>query len=209
MNKFERAELDYVLDKAFAFHGKPCGGTVIGVRMAMLGLRMIGITDPKGAERKDIIAVAENDRCAVDALQHVTGCRVATRALKLKDYGKMAATFVNLKTGKAVRIVCPEETRDRVQKYKPEEGEKKERTIAGYKAMPLDELFYAQEVTASFEDADMPGPAKHRIQCEQCGESVSDHREREVNGKSLCIHCSEGGYYEVVSDRIAVPAGAA
>lgn len=206
MNKFERAELNHILDKAFAFHGKPCGGTVIGVRMAMLGLKMIGIKDPKGADRKKIMAVAENDRCAVDAIQHVTGCRVAARALKLKDYGKTAATFVNLETGKAVRIVCPEETRETVQKYKPEEGDKKERTIAGYKAMPLDELFYAQQVKVEFDENDLPGHAKVRLKCDRCGEWVSDHREREQGGKTLCIHCAEGGYYEVVEDRIPVTA---
>jgi formylmethanofuran dehydrogenase subunit E len=206
MNKFERAELDHVLDKAFAFHGKPCGGTVIGVRMAMLGLKMIGITDPKGAQRKDVMAVAENDRCSVDAIQHVTGCRVSARALKLKDYGKVAATFVNLKTGKAVRIVCPEETRELVEKYKPAEGEKKERTIEGYKRIPLNELFYAQEVKVSFADDDMPGHAKVRLKCDGCGEWVSDHRERNVDGKLLCTHCAEGGYYDVVSERVAIPA---
>lgn len=202
MNKFERAELDHQLEKAFTFHGKPCGGTVIGVRMAMLGLKLIGITDPKGTQRKDIMAVAENDRCSIDAIQHVTGCKVAARALKLKDYGKVAATFVNLKTGKAVRIVCPEETRQIVEKYKPAEGEKKDRTIAGYKNIPLGELFYAQEVSVSFDEDDMPGHARSRIKCGRCGEWVSDHRERDVNGETLCTTCAEGGYYKVVKDRI-------
>ncbi len=206
MNKFERAELEHLLEKAFAFHGKPCGGTVIGVRMAMLGLKMIGITDPKGSERKDIMAVAENDRCSIDAIQHVTGCKVAARALKLKDYGKVAATFVNLKTGKAVRLVCPEETRQTVEKYKPAEGDRKERTIAGYKAIPLDELFYAQEVKVEFDEDDMPGHAKSRVKCDRCGEWVSDHREREVNGETICTHCAEGGYYEVVQDRVKISA---
>jgi formylmethanofuran dehydrogenase subunit E len=204
MNKFERAELEHLLEKAFAFHGKPCGGTVIGVRMAMLGLKMIGITDPKGSERKDIMAVAENDRCSIDAIQHVTGCKVAARALKLKDYGKVAATFVNLKSGKAVRIVCPEETRQIVEQYKPEEGDKKSRTIAGYKAIPLDKLFYAQEVTVEFDEDDMPGHAKSRIKCDECGEWVSDHRETEVDGKVLCTYCLDGGYYKVVENRIAI-----
>jgi len=205
MNKFERAELDHVLDKAFAFHGKPCGGTVIGVRMAMLGLKMIGITDPKGTQRKDIMAVAENDRCSVDALQHVTGCRVAARALKLKDYGKVAATFVNLKSGKAVRIVCPEETREIVERYKPAEGDRKARTIEGYKRIPLNELFYAQEVSVSFDEDDMPGHAKYRVKCDRCGEWVSDHRDLDASGQTLCIQCAEGGYYEVVNERVAIP----
>src|SRR5579885_3870992 len=97
--------LDEYLDEAGRAHGHMCAGQVLGVRMAMAGCREIGIDDPK-AQRKSIIAFVEIDRCAADAVSVVTGCRLGKRALKFRDWGKVAATFVDVETGKAVRIAA-------------------------------------------------------------------------------------------------------
>src|SRR5512134_463242 len=98
-----------LLNESVKIHGHLCPGQVLGVKMSMLGLREIGITDPKGKDRKSIIVFVEMDRCATDAVQSVTGCSLGHRTMKFMDYGKMAATFVNPKTKKAVRVVAKEE----------------------------------------------------------------------------------------------------
>src|ERR1700734_3802794 len=100
--------LDELLTKAEAAHGHICAGQVLGVRMALLGLKLLGITGPRGQDRKRIVTYVEIDRCATDAIGMVTGCRLGKRTLKFRDWGKMAATFVNLTTGRAVRIVALE-----------------------------------------------------------------------------------------------------
>ena len=74
-------------------HGHLCAGQILGVRMALCGLRQLGIDDPTGVDRKRLVTFVEIDRCATDAICVVTGCRLGKRALKFRDFGKMAATF--------------------------------------------------------------------------------------------------------------------
>ena len=104
--------LDELLRQAEAAHGHLCAGQVLGVRMALLGLARLGIADPRGADRKRLVTYVEIDRCATDAIALVTGCRLGKRALKFRDWGKMAATFVDLVSGRAIRIVALENTRE-------------------------------------------------------------------------------------------------
>ena len=96
---------DELLEAAGNFHGEVCHGIAFGTRMTMSGLKRIGITDPKGADRKKLMVFVEIDRCATDAIMALTGCRPGKRTMKIRDYGKMAATFINLETGRAVRVV--------------------------------------------------------------------------------------------------------
>src|SRR5712672_2050618 len=98
--------LDEYLRDAEAAHGHLCAGQVLGVRMAMLGLDLLGVEDPRGKDRKRLVTYVEIDRCATDAVMVVTGCRLGKRSLKFRDWGKMAATFVNVDTGKAVRVAA-------------------------------------------------------------------------------------------------------
>ncbi len=108
-------DFEALLLESVKVHGHLCAGQVLGVRMSMLGLREIGISDPKGADRKSLIVFVEMDRCATDAVQSVTGCSLGKRSMKFMDYGKMAATYLNLKTGKAIRIVAREDSRDKAK----------------------------------------------------------------------------------------------
>src|ERR1700738_4643271 len=100
--------LDEYLRDAEQAHGHLCAGQVLGVRLAMLGPQKLGIDDPRGKDRKRLVTFVEIDRCATDAITVVTGCRLGKRALKFRDWGKMAATFVDLQTGKAVRVASRE-----------------------------------------------------------------------------------------------------
>jgi len=118
------ADLEELLHESVKVHGHLCPGQVLGVRMSILGLKSIGIGDPKGRDRKSIIVFVEMDRCATDAVQSVTGCSLGHRTMKFMDYGKMAATFVNLETGKATRIIAREDSRDRAKEYCPGIGDK-------------------------------------------------------------------------------------
>jgi len=97
---------DTLLERAEAAHGHMCPGQILGVRMSLLGLKTLGIDDPLGADRKRLVTFVEIDRCATDAIGMVTGCRLGKRTLKYRDWGKMAATFVDLSKDEGVRIVA-------------------------------------------------------------------------------------------------------
>jgi formylmethanofuran dehydrogenase subunit E len=189
---------DELLDISTKIHGHICAGQVIGVRMSILGLERINIADPKGADRKKLYVLVEIDRCATDAIQSVTGCSLGKRSMRWIDFGIMAATFVNLETGKAVRITAREESRELSKKYCPEVSEKYQRQLAAYRIMPEEELFTVQEVTVTIPDCDMPGRPQRRVQCEQCGDHVQDSRDVEQEGRILCRACAGQRYYQPV-----------
>ena len=190
-------EFEQLLDESVKIHRHLCPGQVLGVRMSMLGLKLIGIEDPKGDNRKDFVVYVEIDRCATDAIQSVTGCSLGKRSLKFMDYGKMAATFANLKTGRAMRILAIEDSKDKAKNYFPEIENKYDCQTEAYKVMPDEELFQWEEVKVEVPEEDMPGRPLRRIQCEKCGEHVQDSRDVDVDGKTLCRLCADGCYYIV------------
>ena len=186
---------DNLLEISTKIHGHICAGQVIGVRMSMLGLERISIDDPKGADRKKLYVLVEIDRCATDAIQSVTGCSLGKRSMRWMDFGIMAATFVNLETGKAVRITAREESRELSKKYYPTLANKYQQQLEAYKIMPEEELFSFQDVKADIPECDMPGRPLRRVQCEDCGDYVQDCREVEQDGKILCRACAGQRYY--------------
>lgn len=184
-----------LLDISTKIHGHICAGQVIGVRMSMIGLQLIGIDDPKGKDRKKLYVLVEIDRCATDAIQSVTGCSLGKRSMRWMDFGIMAATFVNLETGKAVRITAREESRELSKKYANDIENKYQRQLAAYKIMPQEELFAIQNVKVDLPGCDMPGRPMRRVQCEECGDWVQDCREVELEGRILCRACNGHRYY--------------
>lgn len=200
MTEIKTIELDRfeeLLEESVRLHGHLCPGQVLGVRMAMRGLKEIGINDPKGKGRKDLIVFVEVDRCATDAVQSVTGCSLGKRTLKFMDYGKMAATFLNLRTGRAVRVIAKEEAREKAKELFPQFEDKYKAQLEAYKIMPDHELFEIMPVIVRLKPEDMPGRPLKRVRCDNCGEYVQDMREVKKNGKVLCKPCAEGGYYFV------------
>jgi formylmethanofuran dehydrogenase subunit E len=191
------ADFETLLEASVKIHGHLCPGQVLGVRMSMLGLRQTGIEDPKGRDRKNVMVIVEMDRCATDAVQTVTGCSLGKRSMKFMDYGKMAATFLNMKTGKAVRILAREESRHRAKELFPEQGNKYEGQLEAYKIMTDEELFDIMEVAVTVAPEDMPGRPMRRVRCDSCGEHVQDMREVRSGGRVMCIPCVKGGYYRV------------
>ena len=189
---------EQLLDESTRIHGHICAGQVIGVRMAMLGLDQIGITDPKGAERKKLYVVVEIDRCATDAIQSVTGSTLGKRSMRWQDFGVMAATFVNLETGRAVRITAREEARELAVRYCPEIDNKYQRQLEAYRQMPEEELFTIQQVAVEIPECDMPGRPLRRVQCTSCGDWVQDCREGQQGDALLCRACAGQRYYRVL-----------
>lgn len=191
------AGFETLLAESVRIHGHLCAGQVLGVRMSMLGLREIGITDPKGTDRKSLMVFVEMDRCATDAVQSVTGCSLGHRTMKFMDYGKMAATYLNLRSGRAVRILAREDARNKAKEYCPEISGKYEAQIAAYRAMSNDELFDVMDVEVALRPEDMPGRPLVRVTCNVCGEAVQDARHVGSGTGAVCIPCSRGGYYRV------------
>jgi formylmethanofuran dehydrogenase subunit E len=191
--------LDELLREAEIAHGHLCAGQVLGVRMAMLGLEMLGISDPRGADRKRIVTFVEIDRCMTDAIGVVTGCRLGKRALKFRDWGKVAATFVDLASDRAVRIAARESSKVLARQMHPEIESKNQQQMAAYREMPNDELFDVQWVKVAVAPEEMPGYKGGRITCAKCGEGINFRREVQKNGETLCKACAGERYYEPLS----------
>src|SRR6201985_2716699 len=138
--------LDQYLREAEIAHGHLCAGQVLGVRMAMLGLEKLGIHEPQGKDRKRLVTFVEIDRCATDAVGVVTGCRLGKRALKFRDWGKMAATFVDLANDRAVRVAARESSKALAKQMHPEVANKNQQQMLAYREMPDDDLFDVQWV---------------------------------------------------------------
>lgn len=182
--------LDELLRQAEAAHGHLCAGQVLGVRMSLLGLARLAIADPRGADRKRLVTYVEIDRCATDAIGLVTGCRLGKRALKFRDWGKMAATFVDLDSGRAIRIVALENTRELAEQIFPQLETKSRRQLQAYRELPDAQLFHEQWVRVTIDPADLPGQSGGRVVCQRCGEGVNFGRFALVNGESLCLSCA-------------------
>lgn len=194
--------LQELLEQAEADHGHLCSGQVLGVRMAMLGCQELGIEDPEGERR--LIVFVEMDRCAADAIQTVTGCRLGRRTLRHVDYGKMAATFLDTVSGRAVRVSALPGRRERAAGLRPD-ASPGDAQIEAYRSLSDEELFSVQPVEVTLAPEDLPGPPVSRTVCERCGEEVSDRREVRVGDSVLCRACAHGPYYRPLDPRPARP----
>lgn len=206
---------DTLLREAEAAHGHLCAGQILGVRMAMLGCERLGIDDPKGLvnpkDRKRLVTFIEIDRCATDAIAVVTGCRLGKRAIKFRDWGKMAATFVDLSSPlapqgdtpvyKAIRIAALESSKQRARDLYPNIENKNQQQMLAYRELPIQDLFSEEWVAVPIHPREMPGYKSARITCEQCGEGINYDREVRHDEKILCEACAspETRYYRPLS----------
>ena len=188
--------LDEYLREAEQAHGHLCAGQVLGVRLAMLGLAKLGIDDARGKDRKRLVTFVEIDRCATDAVAVVTGCRLGKRALKFRDWGKMAATFVDVSTGKAVRIAAKESSKELARQLHPEISNKNSQQMLAYREISDEDLFTVQWVKVELPPEEFPGYKGERIVCNACGEGINFHREVRRDGKILCRSCAGERYYQ-------------
>lgn len=183
MNTFEQD-----LEQAVAYHGHLCGGQMSGVRMARYALRLLDIPDPKAEKR--LVCYIETDRCITDAIGTVTGCSLGRRTLKWMNYGKMAATFVDLRTGRAVRISS------NGKHHAPDGAD----LVAYFAPLTDEELFDIQWVEVDMAPGDLPGPPCAVEVCSRCGETVLDGKHVIRNGRVLCRACADRSYYRPAAD---------
>src|ERR1017187_1970776 len=171
--------------------GHLCAGQILGLRMALYAMNLLSLDDPAGAGRKRLVTFVEIDRCVTDAIPVVTGCRLGKRALKFRDFGKVAATFCDLREDRAVRIIAREGARE----LYPAIESRNQQQMRAYRDMPDDDLFEVQWVRVALAPEDIPGYKAPRVICAQCHEAVSFKREVLRHGLALCRACAGERYY--------------
>ena len=177
-------------------HGHICAGQILGLRMALYGLKLLELDDPTGSQRKRLVTFIEIDRCATDAIPVVTGCRMGKRALKFRDFGKVAATFCDVQADRAVRVVALESSKQRAREMFPEIADRNTRQMRAYREMPDEELFAVEWVRVKLGPEEFPGYKGPRAICAECGEGISFKREVVRDGRVLCKACAGERYYE-------------
>ncbi len=189
-----------LLDRSVKAHGHLCPGQVLGVRMGMLGLALLGLEAPlNDRDIKKVIIYVEIDRCATDALSSSTGVKLGRRSLKFMDYGLMAATFVHLPDGRAYRVAVREDCRYKAALAAPQIMDPRLREIEAYQVLPAADLFIVDEVTVDLRPEDLPGAHSNKTVCDECGTMIRHKRELIVSGRSLCAVCAGQGYFQKVS----------
>jgi len=179
-------------------HGHMCAGQILGLRLAIYGMKLLGLEDPAGKQRKRLVTYVEIDRCATDAVTVVTGCRLGKRSLKFRDFGKVAATFCDLQEDRAVRVVALESSKQRAKQMYPEIEDKNQQQMKAYREMPEEELFTHEWVRVQVGSEEMPGYKAPRVNCAECGEGINFGKEVERDGRKLCRSCAGERYWEPV-----------
>ncbi|MDD3407171.1 MAG: FmdE family protein [Methanomicrobium sp.] len=185
-------DFEILLDKAQKFHGGLCAGIVLGTRITMIGMRELGMNPME--KNKHLIVYVEIDRCLADAIQAITGCSLGHRTLKYKPYGKFAATYIDDRTGDAVRVQVLE--KKRTDKTGAEAMKEASRILL---EAPEEDLFRFKRVHVDIPKGDMPGLPINRTRCTKCREMIVDDKEIIADGAVLCANCAQGSYYSEIN----------
>lgn len=185
-----------ILQESSSRHKHLCPRQVLGARMGLLAGKLLNLNLPR--QDKNLLVIAETDGCTVDGLIASTGCHVGGRTLRILDYGKVAATFVNTKTEETIRIVPKPEIRSLARKYVLHAMNKWESMLLGYQQMPDEVLFKILQVRLSVPTAEVLGRAGVKTICEVCEEEIINRREVVYEGVVLCQACAEVPYYQVL-----------
>lgn len=190
------SDLQTLLDISASHHSHLCPRQVLGVRMGMFAGEVLGMTLPQ--TRKRLLTILETDGCFADGIEVATGCTVGHRTLRVEDYGKTAAVFVDTKTGRAVRLAPRLEVRTHALVYAPQESRHYFAQLEGYQIMPADELFVVQDVRLATPVETLVSRAGVRVNCALCGEEIINEREIVREGLILCRGCALPAYYQPV-----------
>ena len=182
---------DDLVAEAASFHGHACPGTVLGVRMTLAGLREVSISEPRAAG-KSLVVIVEIDRCATDAIEALTGVSLGKRTLKLANFGKMAATFVNVTAGISVRVAARESARALALQMASGISDPRRAQMLAYRDMAERELLSIEPVVVH---EPWLTRRRTRVACAACGEGVNYQREVQVAGRPLCRGCAGARYY--------------
>jgi len=187
--------LDELMAASAALHRHLCPRQVLGVRMGMLAGELLGLELPQSNKR--LLTIMETDGCAADGVSAATGCWLGRRTLRVEDYGKVAATFVDTQTERALRIVPRPHVRQRARDYAPEARNKWEAQLLGYQRMPAEALLAVTPVQLKRTVAQIVSRAGCKVACDVCGEEVMNEREVVRDGLTLCRACAGDSYYLV------------
>ncbi len=188
------------LDIASSDHNHLCPRQILGVRFGLRGMQVHNFD--LSLRPKHLLVIAETDGCFVDGVIAVTKCTVGHRTLRIEDYGKIAATFINTKTNHAIRIAPTLDVREKANHYAPEEKRHYFAQLQAYQSMPDDELMSVQEVQLNFQVHEIVSHAGKRVNCEKCGEEIINEREVLVEGKIYCKSCAQSGYYQSAKTKV-------
>ena len=190
-------DLQTLLDQSSARHSHLCPRQVLGVRVGLAGMQALGLEPPIKGKR--LLVILETDGCFADGVEVTTGCSVGHRTLRVEDYGKIAATFVDVKTEQAVRVAPRPDVRQRAYAYSPDECRHYFAQLRSYQIMPDDELLTIQAVHLTTPVWEIVSRAGVRVNCACCGEEIINEREQIIGGQPYCRACAQGGYYSILS----------
>ncbi len=193
-----------LLEQTAALHKHLCPRQVLGVRMGLYAGELLGLELPQ--QRKRLLTIMETDGCGADGVAVATNCWVGRRTMRIEDYGKMAATFVDTQTETAVRIFPHPDCRRLAPRYAPEAKNRWESYLLGYQRMANEVLLDFQAVRLKRPLPEIISRPGIRVTCDRCGEEIINQREIVREGVTLCIPCAEGGYYELCADCVALAA---
>jgi len=182
-----------LLAESSTLHRHLCPRQVLGVRMGMLAGELLGIDLPQSDKR--LLTIVETDGCFTTGVSVATNCWVGRRTLRVEDYGKVAATFVDTQRSTCVRMVPHPNAREHAAAHAPEAGNKWEAMLLGYQRMALADLFTWQPVTLVTPIEAIISRAGMQARCAHCGEEILNEREVRVGEVTLCRPCAVGGYY--------------
>jgi formylmethanofuran dehydrogenase subunit E len=188
-------DLQAILDLSSSWHKHLCPRQVLGARIGLAGAAALGLEIPRRDKR--LLAIVETDGCFTSGLEAATGCSVRHRTLRVADYGKIAATFVDVKTGTAVRVAPQLDIREKALAYAPEEKKHYFAQLVGYQRMPQQALLTIQLVQLTTPIEEIVSRAGVRVNCAICGEEIMNEREIWRGNEPLCWACSQPAYYAV------------
>ena len=197
------SKLNQLLERSAALHQHLCPRQVLGVRMGLLAGQLLGLELPQRDKR--LLTIVETDGCLIDGLAVATGCYVGRRSMRVFDFGKVGATFVDTQTGRAVRIFPSAQSRPLAKLYAPDAESRWHAYLLGYQRIPDDELFSVKAVSLEVSLAEILSKDGYRVNCDICGEEIINERELRREGLILCRPCAGERYYRPAGEPVAYP----
>jgi len=192
--------MDELLQASAVLHDHLCPRQVLGVRMGLLAAELLGLSLPQTDKR--LLTIVETDGCFADGIATATNCWVGHRTLRIVDYGKVAATFVDSETGRAFRVAPHPQSRERAPLYAEGVHGHWQTYLLGYQRMPVDQLFAWREVSLIDDVRAIISHPKARAVCARCTEEIVNEREVIRDGRVLCRACADGAYYQEPARRV-------
>ncbi len=190
-------DITSILEKSMQDHDHLCPRQILGVRIGLAGMKALGFNEPPAKKR--LLIISETDGCFVDGVIAATDCTVGHRTLRIEDYGKVAVTFVDVQTARAVRVTPQLDVRVRAARFVSEEPRHYFAQMKAYQTMPDGELLSIRPVILNTPVEQLISRPGVRVTCAVCGEEIINEREVYESGLPLCVSCAHGGYYQWAS----------